>query len=223
MMRVVAVTSVLALLCLPVGAQSPTVQRARELRQSLGEVMNDPSSGKYASYFALFPGSLAEFQELFATQKYSALLEQGLSEGSTGLYFTHACKAYKTVGAERYVAKFLEIAAQAGSWGGPQNRANDARLMAGHLFQNLLFRADCHQLTPTERAELHTAIIENVARSDDARVEQIYVSLGWDGMEGSGMEWWGPPWLLEGVCNHAPERCAHTQRLAEKYKSLVDE
>lgn len=200
---------------------APTpVERARELRSALQEILKNPTPAAYASYFELLPSSVAEFQQLFSERDSShrTILVQGM--GSLAPYLLHACKTYEVVGPERYTEKFVGIAADAGSWGGPPNRDNEDLLNAGHLFQNLLFRHDCAQPSlPAQMRELVTA----ASRLDDARLEKLYVSLGWDGMEGAGMEWFPIQWLLDGICKRQPQRCALTRQLTAKYKSLIED
>ena len=120
----------------------------------------------------------------------------------------------------RYTEKFVRVAADAGSWGGPPNRDNEDLLNAGHLFQNLLFRTDCAQpALPVQMSELVTAAV----RLDDAGLENLYASLGWDGMEGAGMEWFPVQWLLDGVCKRVPQRCSLARQLTDKYQSLIED
>lgn len=208
---------------LPVWAHADSsFDRAREVRAGLQEILKDPTPAAYAKYFELFPGTLGEFKQLFATEDSShrTILEQGMVAGSVHLYFVHACKTYDVVGPERYAEKFLRINAEAGSWGGPPNRDNADLLTAGYLFQNLLFRADCAE--PASPA-LHGAIEAVAARFDDAQLENLYVSLGWNGMEGSGMEWSPVQWLLPRVCELVPARCSLTRQLVDKYQHLIED
>lgn len=211
-----------AALSLPMWAHAdPSFERAREVRAKLEQILKDPTPAAYAAYFESFPSSLGEFKQFFATDSsHRTILEQGMEPGSLHLYSLHACKAYDVVGPERYAEKFLRINAEAGSWGGPPNRDNADLLTAGHLFQNLLFRGDCERAA---MPALYSAIVAVASRFDDAQLENLYLSLGWNGMEGSGMEWFPSPWLLPEVCARVPARCSLTRQLADKYKHLIED
>lgn len=220
-MRVLLTCALLALFCLPVRAPAQAglaLARANELRQALQEILQSPqpTRSSYQRYFELFPSSVNELQALFVREDYRAILLQGMPADAIDRYYVHACRAYDFVGAQRYVEKFLRIGIDAGNWGGVPNRDNTDLTTIGHLYQYLLFRYPC---ATAETPGFDDALVAVAARLNDAQLERAYVSLGWDGAEGSGLEWSGAEYLLNGVCRQKPGRCVTTRALTGKYSN----
>lgn len=224
-MRALLACALLMLGGLPLNcsAQAASVrEQAAELREALQAILHSPqpSRSAYERYFELFPDSTSELQTLFVSDAARALLLQGMPENAIDPYYWHVCKAFEVVGARRYVEKFFPLAIQTGNWGGPPTRDNVDLQAVGSTYQMLLYRGDCAK---AESPGLFDAMVAVAERLNDADLERAYVSLGWDGAEGSGMEWNPEQWLFDRICQRNPARCATVRALTQKYHFLVEQ
>jgi hypothetical protein len=194
----------------------PAAQRAAVLRAIRDELAASQPAGAelYDRYFEAFPSSFAELGEILVSDKYRQILLRPDEDWNYGLaYIVPMCESYKRIDHRRYMRKMLRIGIGANDWGGA-DKDREKYLYPGDIYQRLVSRYPCEQLTEEAAREQISVIYALIPEFTDAELTAIYNSLSWgeDSTQKLPLDW-----FLEGICSRYQNRCGLTQRLHEEY------